>query len=189
MNHPSDATLALYAGRDLGFVTRWRTERHLAACERCRKEVEAYDDLRQVLPELEELPALPWNRLAAEMKANIRVGLAAGECVGDAGSERVRRRSFFSPRALVSYASIAALLVAGLLLERPLPRTSPRDAAEVVLRATPDGIELKEGGRALSLLHGRATDVNYLVGAQGSMKSRYVDAETGYATINNIYAE
>ena len=189
MNHPSDATLALYAGRDLGFFATWRTERHLAGCERCRREVENYDEMREILPELGELPALHWNRLAVEMKANIRLGLAAGECVREPERERVSRRSLFSSRALVSYASIAALLVAGLLLERPLPKTTARDAAEVVLRATPNGIELKEGGRALSLLHRRATDVTYLVGAQGSMRSRYVDAETGYVTINNVYAQ
>lgn len=189
MNHPSDATLALYAGRDLGFLARWRTERHLAGCERCRGEVEAYDEVRQIMPELGDLSGVPWNRLAAEMKANIRLGLAAGECVREHEYEPVTRRSLFGSRALITYASIAALLVAGLLLERPVPRPAARDTAEVVLRATPDGIELKEGGRALSLLHRRATDVTYMVGAQGSMRSRYVDAETGYVTINNVYAE
>jgi hypothetical protein len=27
------------------------------------------------------------------------------------------------------------------------------------------------------------------VGAQGSMRARYVDPETGYVTINNVYAD
>jgi hypothetical protein len=31
--------------------------------------------------------------------------------------------------------------------------------------------------------------VTYSVGAQGSMRARYVDPETGYVTINNVYAE
>ena len=189
MNHPSDATLALYAGRDLGLFANWRTERHLAGCERCRREVESYEEMRDVLPELGQLPEVHWNRLAAEMKANIRLGLAAGECVREPEHEPVTARRLFSSRALVSYASIAALIVAGLLLERPVPKTTARDAAEVVLRATPNGIELKEGGRAMSLLHNSATEVTYLGGAQGSMRSRYVDAETGYVTINNVYAE
>lgn len=188
MNHPSEATLALYAGRDLGLLAQWRTGRHLAGCDRCRGEVEAYAEVREIVPELRALPNLHWNRLAAEMKANIRLGLAAGECVREPRAA-TPGRSLFSSRALVSYASIAALVVASLLLERPAPKVSRVDAAEVVLRATPGGIELKEGGRALSLLHRRATDVTVMVDAQGSMNSRYVDAETGYVTINNVYAQ
>ena len=46
MNHPTDATLALYAGDDLGLLARWRTERHVARCERCREEVDVYSDIR-----------------------------------------------------------------------------------------------------------------------------------------------
>jgi hypothetical protein len=188
MNHPSEATLALYAGRDLGFVAQWRTGRHLAGCGRCRSEVEVYAELREALPELGALPDLHWNRLAAEMKANIRLGLAAGECVRESRAAS-HGRSLFGSRALVSYASIAALLVASLLLERPVPKVSRANSAEVVLRGTSGGIELKEGGRTLSLLHRRATDVTVMVDAQGSVNSRYVDAETGYVTINNIYAQ
>jgi hypothetical protein len=37
--------------------------------------------MRAILPELAATPEISWNRLAAEMKANIRLGLAAGECV------------------------------------------------------------------------------------------------------------
>src|SRR5215831_4773166 len=81
MKHPSQATLALHAGGDLGPVARWFTERHVSHCERCREEVEAFQLTRQILPDLAEIPEIPWNRLAAEMKANIRLGLAAGECV------------------------------------------------------------------------------------------------------------
>src|SRR5512133_2221986 len=106
MSHPSEATLALYAGRDLGWFARRRTERHLAGCEHCQREVEAYQSLRSVLPDLSEVPDLHWNRMAAEMKANIRLGLAAGECVREPASERYPR--LFGSRALVSYASIAA---------------------------------------------------------------------------------
>ena len=81
MKHPDEATLALHAGGDLGLIARWRTNRHLSRCERCREEVAAFQGLREVLPDLAEMPEVPWNRLAAEMKANIRLGLAAGECV------------------------------------------------------------------------------------------------------------
>src|SRR5271169_6208843 len=81
MKHPNEGTLALHAGGDLGLVAGWRTERHLAKCDRCRDSLAAFSELREVLPELAEIPEVPWNRLAAEMRANIRLGLAAGECV------------------------------------------------------------------------------------------------------------
>jgi len=75
MKHPNQATLALHAGGDLGFFARWRTERHLAQCDRCRDEVDAFVATREIIPDLAEIPELPWNRLAAEMRANIRLGL------------------------------------------------------------------------------------------------------------------
>jgi hypothetical protein len=188
MNHPSDATLALYAGDDLGWIARRRTGRHLARCEGCRSEVGAYKDLRGELPDLNDIPGIPWNRMATEMRANIRLGLAAGECVRDGKTEVAGRRSLFGIRALVSYASIAALVAASLLLERPAPKLwTPADG--VVLAQTANGIELKEGGQAMSLLHSRAEDVTYSAGAQGTMRARYVDSETGYVTINNVYAQ
>jgi len=78
MKHPTQATLALHAGGDLGPVARWRTERHIARCERCREEFAAFAEMRDIAADLGEIPEVPWSRLAAEMKANIRLGLAAG---------------------------------------------------------------------------------------------------------------
>ncbi len=189
MKHLSDSTLALYAGRDLGLLARWRAERHLAVCETCRQEVEEYTDLREALPELAEMPDLHWNRMAAEMKANIRLGLAAGECVKDARPASRERTSLFGPRALISYASITALLVASVLLERPAPKMPLPDETAVVLRATPGAIEWNGGGRGLSLLHQPGSDVTVLVDARGSVRAGYVDEETGYVTINKVYAQ
>jgi hypothetical protein len=189
MTHPSDATLALYAGDDLGWIARRRAGHHLVRCERCRREVGAYRSLRVKMPDLEEMPGLSWGRLAGEMRANIRLGLAAGECVGTP-RERLSPapRSWFGTRALVSYASIAALVAASVLLERPSPRNAA-PAEGIVLAATQNGIEVKEGGQAMSLLHARAGDVIYSVEAQGSIRARYVDSETEYVTINNVYAQ
>lgn len=191
MKHPSDAALALYAGQDLGPVARWRTRRHVARCERCRREVAAYSRVRAALPEMLEVPETGWSRLAAEMKANIRLGLAAGECVGQVQPEKERRVPLFGRRALVVYASIAALATAGILLERPLPRARAGD--DITLEATALGIQLKGRGQSLSLLHGGAAAdrnaVTFTVSAQGSMRARYVDSDTGYVTINNVYAQ
>ena len=118
MKHPSQATLALHAGGDLGRLARWRTERHLADCDRCREHVSAFAGVREIVPELAEIPDVPWNRLGAEMKANIRLGLEAGECVGAGHSEGP---GIFNVRAFAVCGSLA-LLLAAFLLERPTPR-------------------------------------------------------------------
>jgi len=186
MRHPSEATLALFAGGELNLLARWRTERHLARCERCRNEVDEFTALRSDIVELDELPALPWTRLASEMKANIRLGLEAGECV----ATRPQPRLFTGPRSAVAFACITLLIVAGVVLERPEP--SPPKAVgngDIVLQATSNGIEMTEGGQTLSLMHGAAQNVTYTVGAQGSMRARYVDSDTGYVTINNLYVQ
>jgi anti-sigma factor RsiW len=189
MTHPNQATLALHAGGDLGPLARWRTNRHLADCERCREEVAAFAGTREILPELNETPEIHWGRLAAEMKANIRLGLAAGECVRP-GEVPLRKSLFTGARALVALASMAALLVTGLMLERPMPRrTYARFDPGIVVQSTKDGIAVGEGRQALELRHRGASNVTYSVGAQGSIKARYVDPQTGYVTVNNVYAE
>jgi hypothetical protein len=196
MNHLNQATLALHAGGDLGPIARWRTNRHLAHCERCRDEVAAYSGLREILPELGEMPEVPWNRLSAEMKANIRLGLAAGECVRV--NEVPLRKSLFSgARAAVALASVGALLVTGLVLERPMPRANDSRGFSsfifdggVVVESTKNGIVVGRGREAIELRHPAGTDsVTYSVDAQGSMRARYVDPTTGYVTVNNVYVE
>ena len=183
MRHPDQATLALHAGGDLGAFARWRTQRHLSRCEECREEIAQYERMRSILPDLAETPEIPWNRLAAEMKANIRLGLAAGECVRQRESNSRPKLTGF--RAAVAFASIAALLAAGITLERPTPAVND---AGIVAEATPDGvgIQMREGRQALTLLHPEARHVTYSVGAQGSVEARYVDRETGVVTVNKI---
>jgi hypothetical protein len=187
MKHPNEATLALHAGGDLGMFARWRMERHLSNCERCRDEVAAFEALREVVTDLAETPELHWNRLAAEMKANIRLGLAAGECVR--GPElALRDTPFFTrTRAAVALASVAALLVTGLILEHPVPL---RAADPLVLQHTANGVQAVQGGGAFRMINAeRARNVTFTVNAQGSMRARYVDPDTGYVTINSVYAE
>lgn len=192
MTHPQQSILALYAGRDLGWFARRRTERHLTRCRECRDELQAFASARDNLIALDELPALSWNRMALEMKANIRLGLAAGECVrGDRKAESFNPFGVLSnTRALAACASVMALVTAGLFLQRPTPVAPIALGSEnAVLRATANGIELNQGGQTLSLLHVRSTDVTYSAGAQGSMRAGYVDSDTGNVTINNLYVQ
>jgi hypothetical protein len=193
MKHPSEATLALQAGGDLRFFARWRTERHLRRCPRCREEVEAFETARQVAGDLGEIPDVHWNRLAAEMKANIRLGLAAGECVRP-GERPLRETPLFTGiRAAVAMASVAALLVTGMVLERPAPVTTTYADDGLVVQATSHGIQVRKGGQELRLNNPDELKpeerVLYAPGVQGSMRARYVDPQSGYVTINNVYAE
>lgn len=187
MRHPSEAMLALHAGGDLGAIARWRTERHLAKCGQCRDEVAAFAASREITSELAEIPELPWSRMAAEMKANIRLGLAAGECVRMSEPALRDSRWFTGIRAGVAFASIIALLAAGLVLERPEPRVARAEG--VFVENTANGIQVTEGGQAMGLMHRGAQNVIFTVGAEGNMGARYVDPKTGYVTINNVYAQ
>ena len=190
MNHLSQETLALHAGGDLGWIARWRAERHLARCEQCREEVVAFSGMREILPDLNEIPEIEWNWLASEMKANIRLGLAAGACVR-AEDKPLRHTLFSGARSAVAVASVIALIVTGFMLERPVPRQGFTAIDDVEVQATKDGIQVRDGARALRLLHTGVKEENVIrsVGAQGAMRARYIDPETGYVTINNVYAE
>jgi hypothetical protein len=199
MKHPSQPTLALYAGKDLGWFAAKRAERHVARCRECRQAVEAFTALHDDLVGFVEVPALSWSRLAGEMKANIRLGLAAGECVrGELSAAPLTWISGL--RAAMACAGMVVLVAAGLLLDRSTPPTPPLAPIGIdesmVLRATASGIELNQGGQSMSLQHVRASqgpggqlEVTYSAGAQGSMRARYVDLDTGYVTINNVYAQ
>jgi hypothetical protein len=186
MKHPNQATLALHAGGDLGFFARWRTNRHLAVCDQCRDELRGFEALREILPDLSEIPEIPWNRLAAEMKANIRLGLEAGECVRS-GDPPLREHPLFTgARTAVALASVLVLLVTGFMLERPVPALIDEGS---VVQATSNGIQVRRGREALRFMNNGAQNVTYSPDAQGGMRARYVDPETGYVTINNVYAE
>jgi hypothetical protein len=182
--HPSEANIALYAGGEMSRWMRWKVERHVEMCEECRRDISEFSALRAQASVLADLPEVAWNPLAAEMKANIRLGLEAGECV----SPHPVSRMVFSPRALAACVSLAALLVASVFLERPVPRGTDIKTSEPVLETSGTGIQLREGDQGMVLLNRHAHDVNDL--ATGSaMQQSYVDSETGLVTVNNVYVE
>jgi hypothetical protein len=187
MKHPSQEILALHAGGDLGWVARWKTARHLADCERCTAEVTAFGELREALPELSQIPEVPWNRIAGEMRANIRLGLAAGECVRSSGRPFRETPLFTAARATLALASVLALMVTGLMLEGPAPRLAQSN--EPVVQATVNGIQRRSGDQGFGLMHSGASGVTYTVGAQGTLGARYTDPETGNVTMTKVYVE
>ena len=64
IGHPKEAELALFAGGELGPLSRWRIERHLERCPRCAEEAAEYFRLQEQLSVLAELPEVDWSALA-----------------------------------------------------------------------------------------------------------------------------
>jgi len=188
MTHPDASELALFAGADLPCWRRWRLARHLRHCPECRLELDVFrrqrDAIRQAGTELP--PDLNWSRLATDMKANIHLGLAAGECVAP---PELKSRPL-GWRIAAALASFALVMISGWWLQLPHPHWRGRAAAEgTVLQATGDGIELKQQDRALMLVHASSEPVLVSVDLEGVMEARYIDDQTGMVTINNVYAQ
>ena len=187
MKHPSEELLALHAGGDLGWMARWKTAHHLANCESCAADVDAFAQLRDMLPELDQIPEVPWNRIAAEMRANIRMELAAGDYARDGGTVKRDTPLFTGMRVTLALASVLVLMATGLMLERPGPIAAR--ANEPMVQATANGIQRRSGDQAFGLMHSGGLSVSYTVGAQGTMGARYTDPETGQVTMTKVYVE
>ena len=142
--------------------------------------------------EQDELPrSVEWGRLGAEMRANIRLGLAAGQCVAPAEPERIRV-AWRTPAVALP---LLLIIIAGWILQSVPPLKSVRASGPVVasrgvvLDGGPAGIGVEQDGRGFRLLHPRAADsIVYSVGSE-SVNARYVDADTGQVTISHVYAE
>jgi hypothetical protein len=186
MGHPKETTLALHSSGDLGWFAAWKTQRHVAQCARCRDEVDSFRGLREELPEMAELPDVAWNRMAAEMRANIRLGLAAGECVRET-EELAPSPLFNTARAVVAFAGVFTLIVTGLVLERPTPRKAL--AAEPVALATESGIQTRTGNQGFGLMHDGARGVINSASAGATIGARYMDPQTGLVTMTKVYVD
>jgi anti-sigma factor RsiW len=190
MRHPNQATLALHAGGDLGALARWQVQRHLAKCAACTAEVASFETVREGVAELGEIPEIPWAGLAAEMKANIRLGLEAGECVRG-GETALRDAPWFSGvRVAVACAGIAALLLTGVFLQMHQPQSL--SAQGPMVEATDGGIRVSSGGHGVGLMNRGVKDplsVSYLPNAQGGMSASFVDGSTGRITVNTVYGQ
>jgi len=168
--HPEWQSLALYAGGDLGWLAALRVRRHVQACEACRAEVEgqraALDGLQRGAMTLPE--GLDWEPLAAEMKANIHLGLQMGEIARSVPRRRLDPTGeSLVWRAAAVCASLAVILASGWYLQRPhTPAVQttfslPAGSSELVKTA-----EIGEGVRA-----------------------RFVDQDSGQVTIQHVFTE
>lgn len=194
MTHPTDARLALYAGKDIGLWPRLRIARHLRRCEHCSQHAEEFRGIREwIRGQEDDLPAgTNWGDLAAEMRANIRLGLAAGQCVATPEEEQVRVRWFSPAMALpVLLVVIALWILQSLhplgLTPAPYPRASTSPVE--VLQTSSTEIGLEKDGRGFALLHPRGENVVSSVRGEAAVRVRYVDADTGQVTISHVYAQ
>lgn len=201
--HVSESELALYATGDLRLGGRLMARLHMTQCPRCRARVQLYlSDRKQVRDAAGRMPeGVNWNRLAAEMTANIRVGLAAGECV----APRTQKAAFKGWRPAAAVTGLAVLLATGWWLNMPRAETQALGrVARVLMRghggialeeqgptveATAAGIELRENGGSMGMSQGSAQPVAVSLSVQGSARAHYVDAETGQVTITSVYVQ
>ncbi|HZU25231.1 MAG TPA: hypothetical protein VFA04_06895 [Bryobacteraceae bacterium] len=211
MRHPTLSELALYAGNDWGALTRWRVRRHITLCPACRQEVRANQAAREALRDFTaQMPlGVEWERLAEEMTGNIRVGLAAGECVGDFP---VKRRSpLLRWNIAASMAMLVVLFAAAIVINMPRSdsgrlggvverlfgydrshqHTESIAAAPAfgVLEASPRLIAMHANGSTLSVAPDSASNVRVSVSLEGSAAARVVDSDTGQVTISRVYDE
>jgi hypothetical protein len=169
--HIAETDLALFVSGDLSMWKYASLCLHIARCEKCRARADAYRQSRQNLKDaVAEMPAgVNWDRLSAEMTANIRVGLAAGECVAPrrrkplafaawktaavaAGVVVVMGAAWWlnlpasdSESLAQSFRNIARSLVSGGRPGIPVVLDQPASQRAMV-QVSPDGVELKQNG-------------------------------------------
>jgi hypothetical protein len=207
VKHAAESALALYASGDLALWQSVRVRLHTSRCEACRNIVAAYRADKVWMKEADQIPeGVNWDRLAAEMTANIRVGLAAGECV----APRSRKSALWGSSSGWQWKPVAAVVALMVLvtgawwLNVPAAQTDSLGRAfraiahrgatlnedrGPMVEATPSGIKLFENGGALGVDQGGLRPVAVSVDAQGSASARYVDTDTGQVTITSVYVQ
>ena len=205
--HVTEADLAVYAAGDQSWWMQPLIHLHVSGCAVCKGRAEAYRaDQRRTRELANDVPSgVNWERLAAEMHANIRVGLAAGECVAPRGGRRSIPTGW---RVAAAMAGFSALLIGAWWLNMPAAQTASlgramkaithwqisrglrfEDSGPLV-EATAGGIELRENGSALAVTHGvNSRPVAVSLSVQGSARARYIDSDTGQVTITSVYAQ
>jgi Putative zinc-finger len=198
--HPVLAMLALYAGRDLSWPTRWRLRRHLRHCASCEQQVtrlqRATAELRreahaETLTGFEAIA--DWSLLEREMVGNISVGVAAARCV-----DHVGHRSLWLRMAVIL--GLAVLFAVGWITHIPrdqserllsalrqwagLKATSTYDS---VVRSSPTTLDVRFGDSTLTIVHPHSAVVS--IAGRSALQARYLDDKTGQVIITGVYGQ
>jgi len=189
--HPSETELALLAGGDCAWIERLRLNNHVSHCGDCQDAVASFSDirssLRETVPPAVAVDDSSWERLAGEMRANIRLGLAAGECVA-AGPVKSAPKPWL-PRFAYGAAGVIVLLGAGMFLRGLLPGPDLPIAHAAVVESTARGIQVRTTAGTMTLLNQSDAEPDQTITSQGAVRARYVDGNTGTVTITSVYAE
>lgn len=195
--HLTESQIALSRSGDLGWMERMKAAAHLRVCDSCRQRqteyATAHAELRMMADELPT--SLNWDSLAREMTANINLGVTAGRIVAQA--ERPAHLTGWRPA--IVFASALLVVVGAWYANSHGKAVVPTNmvAAPVVKQAAPGvptlrvddrGIGLNDPDRVLTLMHPSRGAV-FSVNMQGSVRARYVDAESGQVTINHVYVQ
>ena len=197
MRHPSIENLALYAGGEQGWWTRMRTRRHVSGCAQCQREIGLFQDASvEVRAEAGEMPAgVQWDRLQAEMAANVRLGLAASEAISTYATHIEK-----PPAVTMSWRMVALTTGFFLLVSIGYWVSASRKSEQMAVMRGPEpyvaeaserGVGMSDGSKGMELQpprtnHGAAVVTVSTTGAAGA---RYVDEETGQITVNHVYVE
>jgi anti-sigma factor RsiW len=192
VKHVAETELALYTSGDVSLWRRAAVRLHLSGCEACRARMQEYRADQQALRSVaEDLPeGLDWDALSAEMTANIRVGLAAGECV--APRQRATPQRSWLPVAVA--AGMVVLLAAGLSLNLQRRAQAPGLTAvedrSPLVQMNESGIELRANGNSMGVSGaGPGRPVAVSASMQGTARARYVDDDTAQVTITSVYVQ
>jgi hypothetical protein len=196
--HPDAPTLALLAGGELPFWRRWSAAWHVRLCSQCQTELRQFRALRAALPAeaLDEsaaadaLPGVAWSVFEAEMRANIRLGLAAGALAGE--PESVPQPAPAAAVPFWRWATVCGALVfvlgAGWWLGTP--RHTPTPVVQSVLTLPVEG---DDSGTAqapgFELLVPASDTARTEADFNGGTRARLIDGETGRVTLQQVYAQ
>lgn len=197
MKHPSIQNLALYAGGELPWWTRFTMQRHVRGCAQCQQEVAFFGDVKvEARAEADVMPpGVQWDRLAAEMRANVRLGLEASDAI------RAYETSFESAQGPAISWRMAALATAFVVLlsigywlnaaKKSEQLAAMRAPEPFVVEASERGVGMSDGNKGMELQGPRANHraAVVTVSTEGSAGAQYVDEETGQITVNNVYVE
>lgn len=192
MSHPDLRQLALLAGGDLPWWQRLRCSLHTRKCATCSQELAALADSRDFVAQNNAtLPAfVDWDRLAGEMRANIQLGLEAGEAI----RPREPARLSLDWRPTFALAALTLVVLTGWYLNinrrnlYHLPAASV-EAGDARVESGSDGIILTRGGGRMTVMQPKAQAVSYSVNSTGAVSARTIDTETGQVTISHVYLD
>jgi len=197
VKHPSIDRLALYAGGELPFWTRWIMRRHMTGCAQCQEEISLFGEVKEaVREETGVMPAgVNWERLSAEMGANVRLGLAASDAIrayrtpiDEAPAQGMSWRMVALTSAFVLLLSVGYWFNAAKKSEQMAAMRGPEP---FVAQASGSAVEMSDGSKAMVLQMPKSNTRPAIitVSTTGSAGAQYVDEETGQVTVNNVYVE